>query len=214
MLSVSLPVLILLFCFGNRIEAFCKSTFTIFRFREKLSFKSSFWKPYSARFSNFNSNEESEQDKQSGTKNIKKYLLNTNSDSRDNLPFIVCRTFSPNNQKSQKKSSINEEKHVTIGTYLLDSTTACGDILDLRDLSLIKAENEEEQANKIFRVRKVIFLYKWSVGDNRHKVVAKKLVVDRIDGSPWGWNEEKDIEHNENIIFTNRKSPNDYRFLQ
>ena len=79
------------------------------------------------------------------------------SDNRDSLPFIV--TF------DDGKSGTRTE----IGTYLLDSTTNCGDFLDL--------------GGRLFEVKKVSFLYKYESGGFR--VFKKKLDVAAAKAS-WG----------------------------
>ena len=67
-------------------------------------------------------------------------------DDRESLPFVVTMS----------------ESEEMIGTYLLDATTSCGDLLDLR--------------GKIFEVKKVAFLYRYESGGFR--VFKKKLGVD------------------------------------
>ena len=79
------------------------------------------------------------------------------SDNRDSLPFTV--TF------DDGKSGTRTE----IGTYLLDSTTNCGDLLDL--------------GGRLFEVKKVSFLYKYESGGFR--VFKKKLDVAAAKAS-WG----------------------------
>ena len=69
------------------------------------------------------------------------------SDNRDFMPFIAY--------------DIDQDNY-EIGTFLLDSSTACGDILDLG-------------SKGIFKVKKVIFLYKFD-GRN-YRVIKKKLEV-------------------------------------
>lgn len=70
------------------------------------------------------------------------------TDNRDSLPFVVS-------------SNSADGKRNEIGTYLLDSSTGCGDILDLR--------------GNIFLVQRVSYLYKYESGGFR--VFKKKLDV-------------------------------------
>ena len=76
----------------------------------------------------------------------KKKNLFKKGDNRESLPFVVTMSDS-------------EEM---IGTYILDATTSCGDLLDLR--------------GKIFEVKRVAFLYRYESGGFR--VFKKKLGVD------------------------------------
>ena len=78
-------------------------------------------------------------------------------DNRESLPFVVTMA----------------ESEEMIGTYLLDATTSCGDLLDLR--------------GKIFEVKKVAFLYRYESGGFR--VFKKKLGVD-VAKAAWLQNEE------------------------
>ena len=77
------------------------------------------------------------------------------SDNRDSLPFVV--TYDEGGKGSK----------VEIGTYRLDASTACGDLLDL--------------GGRLFEVRKVSFLYKYEAGGFR--VFKKKLDVSAAKAS-------------------------------
>jgi len=77
------------------------------------------------------------------------------SDNRDSLPFVV--TYDEGGKGSK----------VEIGTYRLDASTACGDLLDL--------------GGRLFEVRKVSFLYKYESGGFR--VFKKKLDVSAAKAS-------------------------------
>ena len=70
------------------------------------------------------------------------------TDNRDSLPFVVS-------------SNSVDGKRSEIGTYLLDSSTGCGDLLDLK--------------GSIFLVQRVSYLYKYESGGFR--VFKKKLDV-------------------------------------
>lgn len=70
------------------------------------------------------------------------------TDNRDSLPFVVS-------------SNTADGKRSEIGTYLLDSSTGCGDLLDL--------------SGKMFLVQRVSYLYKYESGGFR--VFKKKLDV-------------------------------------
>ena len=76
------------------------------------------------------------------------------ADNRDSLPFVV--TF------DEGKGKLME-----IGTFLLDASTACGDLLDL--------------GGRLFEVQKVSFLYKYESGGFR--VFKKKLDVSTAKAS-------------------------------
>lgn len=72
-------------------------------------------------------------------------------DRRDLLPFtILCKSG---------------ENSRPLGTYILDSSTACGDVLELG-------------GKGVFRVQKVYFLYKFDC--NRYRVFKKKLEVTMV----------------------------------
>jgi hypothetical protein len=70
------------------------------------------------------------------------------ADNRDSLPFVVS-------------ANTSDGKLTPIGTYLLDSSTGCGDLLDL--------------SGNIFLVQRVSYLYKYESGGFR--VFKKKLDV-------------------------------------
>ena len=70
------------------------------------------------------------------------------TDNRDSLPFVVS-------------SNTVDGKRSEIGTYLLDASTGCGDLLDLK--------------GSIFLVQRVSYLYKYESGGFR--VFKKKLDV-------------------------------------
>ena len=85
------------------------------------------------------------------------------NDKRDLLPFDVFMEKNPD---------------IKIGSFLLDSSTACGDMLDLGPQG-------------IFNIMKVSFLYKYEMG--HFKVFKKKLLLtNNIKGKDDvvnGWNE-------------------------
>ena len=68
------------------------------------------------------------------------------TDNRESLPFVVIE--------------IGGTKQKEIGTYLLDSTTSCGDVLELGEKG-------------IFKVKRVRYLYKYEAG--KFRVFKKKL---------------------------------------
>jgi hypothetical protein len=70
------------------------------------------------------------------------------TDNRDSLPFVVS-------------ANTADGKLTPVGTYLLDSSTGCGDLLDL--------------SGNIFLVQRVSYLYKYESGGFR--VFKKKLDV-------------------------------------
>jgi hypothetical protein len=80
-------------------------------------------------------------------------------DNRDALPFVI--------------TSFDNGKSSILGTFLLDATTACGDLLDL--------------GGNIYEVKKVTFLYKYSSGGFR--VFKKKLDV-LLTKAAWKNNED------------------------
>lgn len=91
------------------------------------------------------------------------------ADNRESLPFSVVEIV--------KKGKDNGTKE--IGTYLLDSTTSCGDILELGDKG-------------VFKVKRVRFLYNYVNG--KFRVFKKKIDVTstRPMYAPSGY-EAKDI---------------------
>ena len=96
------------------------------------------------------------------------------NDKRDLLPFDVFMEKNPD---------------IKIGSFLLDSSTACGDMLDLGPQG-------------IFNIMKVSFLYKYEMG--HFKVFKKKLlltnnIISSISNFRACWNE---------IIFKSQKIPN------
>mmetsp|Transcript_28822 Transcript_28822/g.41073 ORF Transcript_28822/g.41073 Transcript_28822/m.41073 type:complete len:107 (+) Transcript_28822:331-651(+) len=76
------------------------------------------------------------------------------------MPFTVCQI----------------DQSCEIGTFLLDSSTACGDILELGQHGL-------------FKVKRVIFSYKYD--GHKHRLVRKKLEVLRSYKGSKGTNNKK-----------------------
>lgn len=91
------------------------------------------------------------------------------ADNRESLPFSVVEIV-----KKGKDNELND-----IGTYLLDSTTSCGDILELGDKG-------------VFKVKRVRFLYNYVNG--KFRVFKKKIDVTSMKSmyAPNGY-EAKDI---------------------
>lgn len=90
------------------------------------------------------------------------------ADNRDSLPFVV----SSNNIDGKLKE---------IGTYLLDASTGCGDLLDL--------------SGNIFLVQRVSYLYKYESGGFR--VFKKKLDVTSTKAS---WSDAVTPEDNQQFL--------------
>lgn len=88
-------------------------------------------------------------------------------DNRDSLPYVVY--------------SDPEMKTVGLGTYMLDASTNCGDLLDLG-------------TKGVWKVNKVSFLYEYRLG--RLIVVKKKLHVKKSSLSYNGDN----TQHRLNIL--------------
>jgi len=115
-------------------------------------------KATSSDVSNFgmsNSNEDSGDDITLGMVR-RKNGITKRVDNRDSLPYAVFNL-------------VNEKTKTNIGTYRLDSTTSCGDILDLGSAG-------------VFSVKKVRYLYKFTKGGFR--VCSKKLDVISTT-APW-----------------------------
>ena len=90
------------------------------------------------------------------------------TDNRDSLPFVVS-------------SNSNDGKLREIGTYLLDSSTGCGDLLDL--------------SGNIFLVNRVSYLYKYESGGFR--VFKKKLDVTSTKAS---WSDSVVADNNQQFL--------------
>ena len=90
------------------------------------------------------------------------------TDNRDSLPFVVS-------------SNSNDGKLKEIGTYLLDSSTGCGDLLDL--------------SGNIFLVNRVSYLYKYESGGFR--VFKKKLDVTSTKAS---WSDSVVADKNQQFL--------------
>jgi hypothetical protein len=90
------------------------------------------------------------------------------TDNRDSLPFVVS-------------SNTNDGKLKEIGTYLLDSSTGCGDLLDL--------------SGNIFLVNRVSYLYKYESGGFR--VFKKKLDVTSTKAS---WSDSVVADKNQQFL--------------
>lgn len=87
------------------------------------------------------------------------------SDGRDKLPFQVFAEQDLPKEESQnaKGSKKAQTNFLDIGTYYLDSSTSCGDLLDLGP------------KKGRWLVNRVKFLYEWRNG--RYNVIKKKLDV-------------------------------------
>lgn len=78
-------------------------------------------------------------------------------DNRDSLPYVVM------------KAGARENEEEELGTYLLDPSTGCGDILELGDKG-------------VFQVKNVKFLYKFNGKDF---IVVKKKAMAKQLKNPW-----------------------------
>lgn len=90
------------------------------------------------------------------------------TDNRDSLPFVVSANSS-------------DGKLTLVGTYLLDSSTGCGDLLDL--------------SGNIFLVQRVSYLYKYESGGFR--VFKKKLDVTSTKAS---WSDAVAAENDQQFL--------------
>lgn len=90
------------------------------------------------------------------------------TDNRDSLPFVVSANSSDGKLK-------------LVGTYLLDSSTGCGDLLDL--------------SGNIFLVQRVSYLYKYESGGFR--VFKKKLDVTSTKAS---WSDAVTPENDQQFL--------------
>lgn len=90
------------------------------------------------------------------------------ADNRDSLPFVVSAKSADGVQKP-------------VGTYLLDASTGCGDILDL--------------GGNIFLVQRVSYLYKYEQGGFR--VFKKKLDVTSTKAS---WSDAVSSDVNQQFL--------------
>lgn len=90
------------------------------------------------------------------------------TDNRDSLPFVVS-------------ANAADGKLTLVGTYLLDASTGCGDLLDL--------------SGNIFLVQRVSYLYKYESGGFR--VFKKKLDVTSTKAS---WSDAVTSEANQQFL--------------
>lgn len=93
------------------------------------------------------------------------------TDNRNALPYVVLAPLSDVRKDSSSGSSSAADRTdlIQVGTFMLDPTTACGDYLDLGN-------------GRLFRINRVIFLYKYKEGS--YEVFKKKLEVSAAN-IPW-----------------------------
>mmetsp|Transcript_6994 Transcript_6994/g.11676 ORF Transcript_6994/g.11676 Transcript_6994/m.11676 type:complete len:162 (+) Transcript_6994:54-539(+) len=83
------------------------------------------------------------------------YTVRRKGDGRETLPFVVVEVGSQQGE---------------VGTFTLDSSTSCGDILELGDKG-------------VYKVKRVRFLYKYD--GRKYKVFKKKLDAVALSKSPF-----------------------------